>query len=72
MAKDGYRPKTLIATRTPAVDTSACDSMLLKPLETTTLVAMIGKLIPQRAESWPSFQVQALECCLEAWVITHR
>ena len=51
MAKEGYRQKTLIATRIPTVDTSAYDGMLLKPLETTTLVAMIGKLIPQRAES---------------------
>ena len=72
MAKNSSPPKIRISTNTPAVDTSAYDGMLLKPPEKTTLVATIGELIPPRAESSPSIQVQALECCLEAWVITHR
>lgn len=54
------------------IDTSVYDGMLLKPLEKTNPVPTIGERIPQRAESSPSFQVQALECCREAWVITHR
>jgi DNA-binding response OmpR family regulator len=51
LAKDSSPPKILIATDTPAVDTSAYDGMLLKPLEKTTLVATIGELIPQRADA---------------------
>ena len=47
----------LVATDTPAVDTSAYDDTLLKRLEKTTLMATIGELIPKRAESQPSFQV---------------